>query len=116
MNNEHFAVRIWENYFELLMKIKSKSERNALCFALVYYGFHQTLPQDVKLKESTLLLFEAIKHNIIAKNQGGRKKRFNNGSEKLNKALSNNKADKQIADKQIADKKNFKKNSKKKFF
>ena len=84
------------------MKIKSKSERNALCFALVYYGFNQTFPQDVKLKDSTMILFEAIKHNIIAKNQGGRKKRFNNSLETDNKAISNNKLlDNNKADKQI---------------
>lgn len=100
MNREHYAVRIWENYFDILMKIRSQSERNALAFALIYYGFNQKLPTDLKLKEATMILFEAIKHNFIAKNQGGRKKQFDNGLQTDNEALS----DKQITDKQITDK------------
>lgn len=65
------AVRIWEDNFKILMKIRSKSERNALLFALVSYGFCGEIPQDLKLNENNLLLFEVLKNNFIAKNQGG---------------------------------------------
>lgn len=65
------AVRIWEDNFKILMKIRSKSERNALLFALVSYGFYGEIPQDLKLNENNLLLFEVLKNNFIAKNQGG---------------------------------------------
>lgn len=65
------AVRVWEDNFKILNKIRSKSERNALCFALIYYGFCGKVPQDLKLNENNLLLFEVLKNNFIAKNQGG---------------------------------------------
>ena len=65
------AVRVWEDNFKILNKIRSKSERNALCFALIYYGFCGEVPQDLKLNENNLLLFEVLKNNFIAKNQGG---------------------------------------------
>lgn len=65
------AVRIWEDNFKILMKIRSKSERNALLFALVSYGFCGEIPQDLKLNKNNLLLFEVLKNNFIAKNQGG---------------------------------------------
>ena len=65
------AVRVWEDNFEVLSKIRSKSERNALCFALISYGFSGEIPQDLKLNKNNLLLFEVLKNNFIAKNQGG---------------------------------------------
>lgn len=65
------AVRIWEDNFKILSKIKSKSERNALCFALISYGFSGEIPQDLKLNKNNLLLFEVLKNNFIAKKQGG---------------------------------------------
>lgn len=65
------AVRVWEDNFKIINKIRSKSERNALCFALIYYGFCGEVPQDLKLNENNLLLFEVLKNNFIAKNQGG---------------------------------------------
>lgn len=65
------AVRFWEDNFEVLNKITSKSERNALCFALIYYGFYGEVPQDLKLNKNNMLLFEVLKNNFIAKNQGG---------------------------------------------
>ena len=65
------AVRIWEDNFEVLNKITSKAERNALCFALISYGFSGEVPQDLKLNKNNLLLFEVLKNNFIAKNQGG---------------------------------------------
>ena len=65
------AVRIWQDNFEILSKIRSKSERNALCFALISYGFSGEIPQDLKLNKNNLLLFEVLKNNFIAKNQGG---------------------------------------------
>jgi hypothetical protein len=65
------AVRVWEDNFKILSKIRSKSERNALCFALISYGFSGEVPQDLKLNENNLLLFEVLKNNFIAKNQGG---------------------------------------------
>lgn len=65
------AVRVWEDNFKILNKIRSKSERNALCFALIYYGFCGEIPQDLKLNKNNLLLFEVLKNNFIAKNQGG---------------------------------------------
>jgi hypothetical protein len=65
------AVRVWEDNFKILNKIRSKSERNALCFALIYYGFYGEVPQDLKLNENNLLIFEVLKNNFIAKNQGG---------------------------------------------
>lgn len=65
------AVRIWEDNFKILMKIRSKSERNALLFALVSYGFFGEIPQDLKLNKNNLILFDVLKNNFIAKNQGG---------------------------------------------
>ena len=65
------AVRIWEDNFEVLNKITSKAERNALCFALISYGFSGEVSQDLKLNKNNLLLFEVLKNNFIAKNQGG---------------------------------------------
>lgn len=65
------AVRIWQDNFEILSKIRSKSERNALCFALISYGFSGEIPQDLRLNKNNLLLFEVLKNNFISKNQGG---------------------------------------------
>ena len=65
------SVRVWEDNFKILSKIRSKSERNALCFALISYGFSGEVPQDLKLNENNMLLFEVLKNNFIAKNQGG---------------------------------------------
>ena len=65
------AVRVWEDNFKIINKIRSKSERNALCFALISYGFSGEVPQDLKLNENNMLLFEVLKNNFIAKNQGG---------------------------------------------
>lgn len=65
------AVRVWEDNFKILSKIRSKSERNALCFALIYYGFCGEIPQDLKLNKNNLILFDVLKNNFIAKNQGG---------------------------------------------
>ncbi len=83
------AVRICQDNFEILSKIKSKSERNALCFALIHYGFYGEIPQDLKLNENNLLLFEVLKNNFIAKKQGGALKQNNNGSLTVIKQLSN---------------------------
>ena len=65
------AVRFWEDNFEVINKITSKAERNALCFALLSYGFSGEVPQDLKLNKNNMLLFEVLKNNFIAKNQGG---------------------------------------------
>ena len=65
------AVRFWEDNFEVINKITSKAERNALCFALISYGFSGEVPQDLKLNKNNMLLFEVLKNNFIAKNQGG---------------------------------------------
>lgn len=65
------AVRFWEDNFEIVSKIKSKAERNALCFALISYGFSGEIPQDLKLNKNNMLLFEVLKNNFIAKKQGG---------------------------------------------
>ena len=63
------AVRIWKNHFELLMKVRSKSERNALAFAMISFGFTGKIPSDLKLNQSNLILFDAIKSNFVAKKQ-----------------------------------------------
>lgn len=65
------AVKIWRNHFEILRKIKSKRARNALAFALISYGFTQEIEQDLDQNSQTFILFEAIKNQFIAKNQGG---------------------------------------------
>ena len=84
------AVRIWKNHFELLMKIRSKSERNALAFAMISYGFTGEIPSDLKLNQSNFILFEAIKNNFIAKKQGGREKQLTNSSQTVSQFLSDN--------------------------
>ena len=84
------AVRIWKNHFELLMKIRSKSERNALAFAMISFGFTGKIPSDLKLNQSNLILFEAIKNNFIAKKQGGREKQLANSSQTVSQSLSDN--------------------------
>ena len=84
------AVRIWKNHFELLMKIRSKSERNALAFAMISYGFTGEIPSDLKLNQSNFILFEAIKNNFIAKKQGGREKQLANSSQTVSQSLSDN--------------------------
>ena len=84
------AVRIWKNHFDLLMKVRSKSERNALAFAMISYGFTGNIPSDLKLNQSNLILFDAIKNNFIAKKQGGREKRLANSSETVHQSLSDN--------------------------
>ena len=84
------AVRIWKNHFELLMKVRSKSERNALAFAMISFGFTGKIPSDLKLNQSNLILFEAIKNNFIAKKQGGREKQLANSSQTVSQSLSDN--------------------------
>ena len=96
------AVRIWEDNFEILSKIRSKSERNALCFALISYGFSGKIPQDLNLNKNNLLLFEVLKNNFIAKNQGGRPTEKENSFETDSKPLSENR--KQKVDIQSSDK------------
>lgn len=65
------AVRFWEDNFEIVSKITPKSERNALCFALISYGFSGETPKDLNLNKNNMLLFEVLKNNFIAKKQGG---------------------------------------------
>lgn len=84
------AVRIWKNHFDLLMKVRSKSERNALAFAMISYGFTGKLPSDLKLNQNNLILFDAIKNNFIAKKQGGREKQLANSSQTVSQSLSDN--------------------------
>ena len=72
------------------MKIRSKSERNALAFAMISFGFTGKIPSDLKLNQSNLILFEAIKNNFIAKKQGGREKRLANSSQTVSQSLSDN--------------------------
>jgi len=88
------AVRIWEDNFKILMKIRSKSERNSLLFALISYGFSGKTPQDLKLNENNLILFEVMKNNFIAKNQGGRPSEKENSFETVSKPLSENRKQK----------------------
>ena len=72
------------------MKIRSKSERNALAFAMISYGFTGKIPSDLKLNQSNFILFEAIKNNFIAKKQGGREKQLANSSQTVSQSLSDN--------------------------
>lgn len=72
------------------MKVRSKSERNALAFAMISFGFTGKIPSDLKLNQSNLILFDAIKSNFVAKKQGGREKQLANSSKTVHQSLSDN--------------------------
>lgn len=79
------AVRIWRNQYDILARIRSKRERNALAFAMISYAFTGESPQDSDLNSQNLIIFDAIKHNLIAKNQGGAPKGNNNRCSRVEK-------------------------------
>lgn len=88
------AVKVWRNHFEILRKIKSKRARNALAFALISYGFTQEVEQDLDQNSQTFILFEAIKNQFVAKNQGGAPIGNNNRTSTVEKNDNQQKAQK----------------------
>lgn len=74
------ALRIDEKTFNILSRIRSKRERNALAFALISCAFTGENPQDLDLNSQNSIIFDILKNDLMLKNQGGRKQQFNKNS------------------------------------